>query len=168
MCRNTLWCITSWEQGRAGVVLQYSHCAHDTAKLGAGLDAGAHWEPKARSRGRRGAGASRRWGVGPGACGARRRARGRARQVAGRAGVLVRGCGAQLARQAAGRAGAWARGAAGAAGARGARGTGAGHAAWARSLGARPGQGCALGALGLFLARFDSVFFLSQIFGHCS
>ena len=35
-------------------------------------------------------------------------------------------------------------------------------------LGARAGQGCALVALGLFLARFDSVLFLSQIFGHCS
>ena len=31
-------------------------------------------------------------------------------------------------------------------------------------LGARAGQGCALGALGLFLAQFDSIFFLSQIF----
>ena len=29
---------------------------------------------------------------------------------------------------------------------------------WARGLGAWAGQGCALGALGLFLARFDSVF----------
>ena len=28
--------------------------------------------------------------------------------------------------------------------------------------------GCALGALCLFLARFDSVLFLSQIFRHCS
>ena len=28
--------------------------------------------------------------------------------------------------------------------------------------------GCALGARSLFLARFDSVFFRSQIFGHCS
>ena len=28
--------------------------------------------------------------------------------------------------------------------------------------------GCALGELSLFLARFDSVLFLSQIFGHCS
>ena len=27
---------------------------------------------------------------------------------------------------------------------------------------------CALGARSLFLARFDSVFFRSQIFGHCS
>ena len=32
---------------------------------------------------------------------------------------------------------------------------------------ARP-AGCALGALCLFLAQFDSVFFRSQIFGHCS
>ena len=36
------------------------------------------------------------------------------------------------------------------------------------ALGSRAGQGCALGALGLFLVRFDSVLFLSQIFGHCS
>ena len=35
-------------------------------------------------------------------------------------------------------------------------------------LGARAGQGCALRALGLFLARFDLVFFMGQIFGHCS
>ena len=28
--------------------------------------------------------------------------------------------------------------------------------------------GCALGARNLFLARFDSVFFQSQIFRHCS
>ena len=27
----------TWEQGRVGAVLQYSHCAHDIAKLGAGL-----------------------------------------------------------------------------------------------------------------------------------
>ena len=39
---------------------------------------------------------------------------------------------------------------------------------WARGLGVRAGQGCALGALSLFSTRFDSVFFLSQIFGHCS
>ena len=41
---------------------------------------------------------------------------------------------------------------------RGARGTGAGRAAWARCWAA----GCALGALSLFLTRFDSVLFLSQ------
>ena len=34
--------------------------------------------------------------------------------------------------------------------------------------GVRAGQGCALGALGLFLARFDSVLFLSQLSRHCS
>ena len=34
------------------------------------------------------------------------------------------------------------------------------RAAWA--LDARAGQSCALGALGLFLAQFDSVFFMSQ------
>ena len=32
----------------------------------------------------------------------------------------------------------------------------------ARALGARAGQGCALGALSLFLSRFDSILFLSQ------
>ena len=48
--------------------------------------------------------------------------------------------------------------------ARQARGLGAGRAAWARGL----AKDCALGALSLFFARFDSVFFLSQIFGHCS
>ena len=48
-----------------------------------------------------------------------------------------------------------------------------GRAGWA--AGARPGRwarglalGCALGALGPFSIRFDSVFFLSQLFGHCS
>ena len=35
---------------------------------------------------------------------------------------------------------------------------------WARGL----ALGCALGALGLFLARFDSVFSRVKIFGHCS
>ena len=44
-------------------------------------------------------------------------------------------------------------------GARGAR-----HGLWARGLGVRASQGCALGALSLFLARFDSVLFLSQFF----
>ena len=48
------------------------------------------------------------------------------------------------------------------------RGTGA-----TRELGARPGRaagpaGSALCALSLFLARFDSIFFQSLIFGHCS
>ena len=48
--------------------------------------------------------------------------------------------------------------------ARGARDMGAGRAA-GRAVGP---AGSALGALSLFLARFDSVFFRSQIFGHCS
>ena len=53
-----------------------------------------------------------------------------------------------------------------------ARGRQARGARWARQ-GARPGRdagpvGCALGALSLFLARFDSVRFLSRFFGHCS
>ena len=67
-------------------------------------------------------------------------------------------------------AGEWAAGA-GARGARGAglagrqaRGLGAGGTALARGL----ATGCALGALDLFSTRFDSIFFLSQIFGHCS
>ena len=48
------------------------------------------------------------------------------------------------------------------------QGRGRARQARGRALGARPSQGYAFGALGLFLARFDSVFFLSQIFGHCS
>ena len=66
--------------------------------------------------------------------------------------------------------GSWAQAQAGGSGARGASGRalgarqGVGRAALARGL----AKGCALGALSLFLARFDSVFFLSQIFGHCS
>ena len=51
------------------------------------------------------------------------------------------------------RAGRARQGAAAGPGARGARGAGQ-RAAWARGL----ALGCALGALGLFLARFDSVF----------
>ena len=46
----------------------------------------------------------------------------------------------------------------GAAGARQARGLGAGRTAWACGL----ALGCALGALGLFSIRIDSVLFLSQ------
>ena len=41
-------------------------------------------------------------------------------------------------------------------------GRGARGAAGARGLGARAGQGCALGALSLFLARIDLELFLSQ------
>ena len=41
---------------------------------------------------------------------------------------------------------------------------GAGRAAWARGL----ALGSALGALGPFLIRFDSVFSRVKFFGHCS
>ena len=78
---------------------------------------------------------------------------GRRRAVSG--GRAGRGRGAQQARHR--RAGRAVR----------ARQAGARHAGlgrWARGLGERVGQGCALGALGLFLARFDSVLFLSQFF----
>ena len=64
--------------------------------------------------------------------------------------------------RAAGAAGARAVGARGARGSRSGRAgqgwLGAGRVAWARGL----ALGCALGALGLFLARFDWIFFLSQ------
>ena len=46
----------TWEQGRAWAVLQYSHCAHDTAKLG--VQAGGELGAQA-SAGRHG-----RWGTG--------------------------------------------------------------------------------------------------------
>ena len=78
---------------------------------------------------------------------------------AGRAGTAW--AGRAGARQAHGRKGR--RGARERRRARGARAR-ARHRRWARGL----AKGCALGALSLFLARFDSVFFLSRIFGHCS
>ena len=77
-----------------------------------GLDAGAHWARKARSRRRRGAGASRLWGVGAGASGALKRARvgragGRGRQLGKRACRHTRRTGAgRSEREAAGAAGA--------------------------------------------------------------
>ena len=52
----------TWEQGRAWVVLQYSHCAHDTAKLGVrvcGL-----WVARARERWALGRWALGRWARG--------------------------------------------------------------------------------------------------------
>ena len=49
--------------------------------------------------------------------------------------------------------------------ARGARDRQAGARAAGRAAGP---AGYALGVRNLFLARFDSVFFRSQIFGHCS
>ena len=45
---------------------------------------------------------------------------------------------------------------------RGAQGRGARHGGWAHGLGVVWPTGCALGALNLFLTRFDSVPFLSQ------
>ena len=67
--------------------------------------------------------------------------------------------GARRQAQASGRRAGRGKRAAGGAQARGAHGRGA----------QRADQGCALGALGLFLTRFDSVFFfLRQIFGHRS
>ena len=80
---------------------------------------------------------SRRTGLAELWCAGRRAARARGRQARGR-GRQVR---------------AWQ-----ASGSR--RGRARGRASWA--AGARAGQGCALGALDLFLARFDSVLFLSQ------
>ena len=103
---------------------------------------------KGRGRARRASSWARgRWGAGP---------HGRvigAGRVAGRARQERHG------RMGAGHTGAGERG-----GGAASRGLGPGRAAWVRGL----AKGCALGALGLFLARFDSVFFLSQIFGHCS
>ena len=85
--------------------------------------------------------------------GAGRHAGGRARahrqQAAGAGGTGVRALGA---RGHAGQAAGVRQGEAGARQERGAR------AAWAPGL----ATGCALGALGLFSIRFDSVFFLSQ------
>ena len=132
------------------------------------LGAGAHWVRSRRRRGVRRAcrqqagagrlGAGHAWGAGLGVAegaGDRWRAAGaRQRRVGcpGRAGSRRQVRGARSGRRAGGVQ------------ARGARQAGAGRTAWARGL----ALGCALGALGLFLARFDSVFFLSQIFGHCS
>ena len=87
--------------------------------------------------------------------------------------------------QALGRGRAGREGGVGVQGTRGAQACGAlrraGCSGVARARGARPAgrlgraagraagpAGCALGAHSLFLARFDSVFFRSQIFGHCS
>ena len=97
-------------------------------------------------RGAQKAGAERA-AVGAGACGSRRRgAQAGARQQARRA----RQAGAR--REALGRgARRWA----------GARGAGQGRAAWACCW----LTGCALGALSLFLTRFDLVLFLSQFLG---
>ena len=59
----------TWEQGRAWAVLQYSHCAHDTAKLGVRAReelsaqvgrAGERWAARARKRWARRARGARR------------------------------------------------------------------------------------------------------------
>ena len=81
-----------------------------------------------------------------------RRRRGAQAGAGGRWALDVLALGAQAGRRRSGRE----------AGARGARGLGARPGGWGRGLGERAGQGCALGALGLFLARFDSVLFLSH------
>ena len=116
-----------------------------TGRAGAGREGGAQTRG-ARWAGGSGARGKRQWRTGQEAA---------AREASG-SGARGRG-------EAGSRHGCWAREAGGS----GARGR---LTAWA--LGVRPGvlvgQGCALGALGLFLARFDSVLFLSQIFGHCS
>ena len=94
-------------------------------------------------------------------------ARGGAGPAAGRAGGS--GVGRSGARQRA--AGARARQARGARRRQQRAGAGLSERAGARQQG-RGARGLALGcpldALGLFSTRFDSVFFLSQIFGHCS
>ena len=117
--------------------------------------------------------ATRRWALGWGALGAQG-----ARQAhdtgagagasVGHAGGRREGVGSRRERRRADTGPTQSRGArqAGVAGRRHGRATGRitrGRRA-AQALGARGGQGCALGALGLFLARFDSVLFLSQFF----
>ena len=144
-CHDTKICIVTEGLGLAGFWLQYKILYCDS-----GL--GRRWARRARA----GAQAALAWGVG--VLGSVQQARGHGRDERGacgrHAGLLER----------AGRAGGRRAGLLGARlVARSARGR-AGWAAWARGL----AKGCALGALGLFLARFDSVFFLSQIFGHCS
>ena len=112
------------------------------------------WAGAGRARHARGR--KRHW---RGALGSMQQARGHGTDARGRAAALERS----------GRAGGrrperQARGAAGRAEHAGQGWLGGLGAAWAREL----AKGCALVALGLFSARFDSVFFLSQIFGHCS
>ena len=95
------------------------------------------WALRQASGSRRGAHVGRRWGA----------------QAGTWADVRARGAQATSSRR--GRHGAGARQGAAARGrARQARGLGAGRSAWARGL----ALGCALGALDLFLAQFDSVF----------
>ena len=158
------YCIAAWECRLARIVSQYNilYCDSRGSRL---LDCvatlGRNTASQAMTR-CRALPARRRW---PGRATRRRWARARGTE----ANVQAARADAQAsARQ--GRAGRragrrWARrralGAARALGARHrrwARGTGAGHAAWACCW----AVGCALGALSLFLTRFDSVLFLSQ------
>ena len=112
----------TWDQGRAGAVLQYSHCAHDTAKIGAEQGTACAAGPrKARTRP-----VGRRW--------ARRQALGRAAGELGAQQAGARRGGAQ---------GAQATGAAGAR--QQALQTCRARAAWAPGL----AKGCALSALSL-------------------
>ena len=115
---SSLYC----DRGKAWTVLQYSHSAHDTAKLGAGQGAGR----VARRVGCTG----RRWGVGAGAW-----ASGHA-GASGRAGGKLSGARrAQAGRRCAGQAAAT-RGACGAGGRREAWALGAlpGRASWPRAV----------------------------------
>ena len=100
---SSLYC----DKGKAWTVLQYSHRAHDTSKLGAGQGTG----PAAGRVGCAAGRAGRRWGVGAGAAGARERAGMRARagararvdaQVAGAQGRAERRRGAGAEQEAAG------------------------------------------------------------------
>ena len=123
--------------------------ARRQACVGARASAGRRQQRAQRARGR----ARRRWGAGARVAGGlqargRWQARGHGQT---RSGVGWRG--ARGRRTLGRRAGRARQGAAASAGARGAHGAGLAWR-WARGL----ALGCALGALGLFLARFDSVF----------
>ena len=140
----------SWHETRL-LVSQDRQLCRDTA-LG--------WGAGRAGRRRKGVGARRRQApVGSGMAWARKGAR----RAGGRA-ARRRARGAQAgARRASGRA-AQAGARQGHTAGRAAHTARARHRRWARRL----AKGCALGALSLFLAQLDSVFFLSHIFGHCS
>ena len=132
-----------WAQAGAGA-LGWA-CAERAGGRAWARGRGRRWAlGRAGGRGAQAAGARRRWGAGrradTGARG-RRAGAGRRADTGGRAGGRgARGARGRARRQARARAGqAW---------------LGVGRAAWARGL----ALGCALGALGLFLARFDSAF----------
>ena len=102
--------------------------------LGVGMGAGRACERGVGARGKRARRAGLTGGTGTGAAGRRPHGRRAAAGTCARGALKARLAGRQ------------------------ARGLGAGRAAWARGL----AMGCALGALGLFLTRFDSVLFLNQ------